>query len=343
MARLLRALVLFQGSPQGLTSAELGERLGVTQRQAQRDIRALEEYAEVPFYRERNRWRVLPEYWLKPIALSLPEAMGLLLSARLMLRFADKADAFTASAYEKLAAVLPESVRQPVVDAAFALRTKASNEVYSRVMAALSNAWAGRRKVAIRYLSGANEERVVWPLFIEPAAMGHSSYLLAWDPAAAGPRVFKVERIRSARTLAETFEVPPGFSVHDHLARAWTIWGGPSPVDVELIFSKSVAARLRETTWHPSQSLQDLAGGRVRMRLQVGSWIELRHWVLGWGEACEVKAPLELRQSVIEAVRALRQTYDIDPPARKGMESEPRHSRRRVRSPRGGQVRPRTG
>ena len=121
MVRLLAELRIFQAVPQGLTTRDLGERMGISQRQAQRDIKALESYLSVPFYIDGNRWVVERNFWLQPLRFSLAEAMGLLLSARLMLRHADHADEFTASAYEKLAAVLPEPIRDTLTEAASGL------------------------------------------------------------------------------------------------------------------------------------------------------------------------------------------------------------------------------
>jgi predicted DNA-binding transcriptional regulator YafY len=311
LLRLLSALRIFQAVPHGLTTAELAERLGVTRRTAQRDIRALEEALHVPFYEEGGRWKVRPEFWLKPIHLSLPEAIGLLLSARLMLRHADKADEFTAAAYEKLAAVLPGAVREAVVDAATRLATKPADATHSRVLATLAQAWAEQKKVRVTYTMTRTFERVLWPLFLEPSPFGHSLYLLAWDEKADAPRAYKIERISAVKMLDEAFEQPQGFRPGDHLASAWGIWGGEGTVDVELLFAASVARRVKETTWHPSQQLAELPDGRVRLKLKVSSWLELRHWVLGWGETCEVIGPPELRQSVRLAVASLARTYGV--------------------------------
>ena len=265
----------------------------------------------VPFYEDDGRWRVRPEFWLRPIHLSLPEALGLLLSARLMLRHADKADDFTAAAYEKLAAVLPGPVRDAVADAAARLANKPADAMQSRILATLAKAWAERRKVRVTYTMARTFERVLWPLFIEPSPFGHSLYLLAWDEKLEAPRAYKIERIGDAHLLAATFEPPEGFRPGDHLAAAGGIWGGEGTVEVELLFAASVARRVKETIWHPSQQLIEVPDGRVRLKLKVAGWLELRHWVLGWGEACEVVAPPELRASVRQAVASLARTYGV--------------------------------
>ncbi|HEY8762105.1 MAG TPA: WYL domain-containing transcriptional regulator [Candidatus Dormibacteraeota bacterium] len=318
MVRLLAELRLFQAVPQGLTTRDLGERMGISQRQAQRDIKALESYLAVPFYMEGNRWVVDRNFWLQPLRFSLPEAMGLLLSARLMLRHADHADEFTASAYEKLAAVLPEPIRDTLAEAAAGLARKPSDGRFTQILGVLGTGWAERRKVRITYTMERTFERVVWPLFLEPSPLGHGIYLLAWDQKLSAVRSYRLERMTDAKLLDETFSPPAGFDAGSHLGQAWGIWSPGDPVEVELLFAPSVARRVQETVWHPSQVLEPLPDGRVRLKLRVSSWLELRHWVLGWGETVEVVGPAELRTSIRNAVASLARVYGTAPaPARR--------------------------
>jgi predicted DNA-binding transcriptional regulator YafY len=333
--RLVHLLRMFQAAPGGLSTRQISDRLGVSQRSVQRDIGALELELQVPFYRANGRLVVREEYWLRPIAFSLQEAIGLLLSARLMLRHADKADAHTAAAYEKLAAVLPEPLRQPLANAAFGLSVKPMNPTYSRVFGVLAMAWAERRQVDIRYQTAPDKTRRIWPLFLEPSWFGHSCYLLAWDPAVRAPRVFKIERILDARARDDRFENPKGFSADEQLKSAWGIWGSSDPVEAELIFQPDVAGRVRETIWHPSQVLEELPEGRIRMTLRIGHWLEIRHWVLGWGGSCEVIRPAELRRAVTDVVGDMARVYGLLAPAEfRRLVAEHEHLVRGVRTQR---------
>ncbi len=309
IVRLLAELRLLQAIPHGLSTRELGERMGISQRQAQRDLKALEGYLGVPFHLEANRWVVDRAFWLQPLRFSLSEAMGLLLSARLMLRHSDHRDEFTASAYEKLAAVLPEPIRDTLVEAAAGIAKKPAEGRHTRVLRELVTGWAERRKVRITYTMERTFERTVWPLFLEPSPLGSGIYLLAWDQKLEAVRSYRVERISDARLLDEVFQPPDGFDAGAYLGQAWGIWSPGEPVEVELIFAPAAARRVKETVWHPSQTLADLPDGRVRLTVQVSSWLEMRHWVLGWGEACEVVGPPELRNSIRATVASLAHTY----------------------------------
>ncbi len=266
--RLINLLRMFQAAPEGLSTRQVAERLGVSQRSVQRDINALGYELHVPFHSSNGRWVVGPQYWLRPT----------------------------------------------LANAAFGLSVKPVNPTYSRVFGALATAWADQRQVDIRYQTAPSKTRRVWPLFLEPSWFGHSCYLLAWDPTARAPRVFKIERILDARIRDEHFENPKGYSVDEQLKSAWGIWGSSDPVEVEVIFQPDVAARVRETIWHPSQVLDELPGGRLRMTLRIGHWLEVRHWVLGWGGSCEVIRPAELRRAIIEAVTEMAKTYGVFAP-----------------------------
>jgi proteasome accessory factor B len=307
-ARLVHELTLLAGRPHGFTTRELAQRMDITQRTAQRDLVALQEIA--PLHQVENRWRLVEGYVLPKVNFTLHEAMALLLAGRLMLRYADRQNLVTTSAFEKLAAVLPEALRTPLMETAEQLSEKPADAGYTKAMVTLTTAWAERRKVAITYASGATSERVVWPLFLEPSAIGHSCYLIAHDEKSKAIRSFKVERIKAIKLLEQRFDPPLGFSVGNHLANAWTIWSSSQPVDVELLFSANVADRVLETNWHPSQVVEKRADGKVRVRLTVASTVEIRHWILGWGDEVEVVKPLELREEMKEVARAMVAIYE---------------------------------
>jgi predicted DNA-binding transcriptional regulator YafY len=311
LIRLMRELALFQAQPRGLTTAQIAERMEISQRQAQRDIAALESEFQVPFVKQVTRWTLIEGYFLPPVNFTLPEAMAMVVGARLMWRYADRANPFAQAAYEKLAAALPTAMKESVMEVADGLRHKPADGLWTKVFAALTTAWAERRKVQIRYRKedGETVERIVWPLFIEPTPAAHSLYLIAHDEKRRSPRVFRMERISSVVVLEERFSPPLGSSLRKMLGHAWGIWTSDHPVEVMLRFTPRVAARVVATTWHVSQEVRELAGGSVELRLVIAEPTEIRPWILGWGKECQVIAPTRLRESIAAEFEEAVSTY----------------------------------
>jgi predicted DNA-binding transcriptional regulator YafY len=307
--RLMRVLALFQAKPHGLTTREIADRLEVSQRTAQRDLLHLQSELHVPFVEVASRWVLPSQFFLAPVSFNVHEGMAMLISARLMLRFADKANLFANAAYEKVAAALPAPVKAPVMETADQLAGRRQDSDYLNLLTALTSAWAERQKIVITYTMDNTFEREVWPLFIEPNPSGHSCYLVAWDPKLNGARNYRLERISAVKVLEDRFDPPLGFSMARYLAHAWGIWTTAQPVDVELRFSAQVAKRVKETTWHESQRVEDLPDGSVRVHLLVSEPTELKHWVLGWGAACEVIAPPSFRSEIASEAAAMADQY----------------------------------
>ena len=93
------------------------------------------------------------------------------------------------------------------------------------------------------------------------------------------------------------------------LGHAWGIWTSDHPVEVLLRFTPRVAARVIATTWHESQQVRELADGGVELKLVIAEPTEIRPWILGWGQECEVVAPVELRESILSELVAAASLY----------------------------------
>jgi predicted DNA-binding transcriptional regulator YafY len=151
----------------------------------------------------------------------------------------------------------------------------------------------------------------VQPYFLEPDAARRSVYLIGFDEPAGAMRTYKVERIRSATLTQDRYELPEDFDPDRWLANSWGIWSsdGTPTVRVRLRFDASVAHRVREAVWHRSQELVELDGGGVELAVTVAGIVEIRPWVLSWGDGVEVLEPPELRDAVAASVRAAAARY----------------------------------
>jgi predicted DNA-binding transcriptional regulator YafY len=317
LARLLSvASILYsRGSGEaGVPVSEIAELTGMTTRTIYRDIRALEEELGVPvFSAGRGRYGIEKKYFLPPLRLSLPEAVVLFLSSRLIARWSDEYDQAVVSAFTKLADLLPQPIARHVAATMLSVGRADPNEPFTRNFANVAQAWADGRVVEFDYEgSGGDRRRArVRPYFLEPDAAGRSVYLIGWDELVEAMRTYKVERIRASTLTADRYEIPGDFDPDRWLAHSWGIWSsdGTAVVEVRLRFAPSVAARVRESIWHRSQRLEELPDGAVLLTLHVAGIVEIRPWVLSWGDAVEVLAPDELRAAVAAAVRGAAARY----------------------------------
>jgi predicted DNA-binding transcriptional regulator YafY len=315
-ARLVRVAALLQGNPDGLRPKEVAERLAMSVRNVYRDLRAIEGELGMPTWAEGGRWGILPGAFLPPLKLTLSEAMAVVLAARLMVRYADKYDPDLASAFEKLAAALPDTLREYVGRSLDVLQDAPLDAGFIEHVRQLTRAWADRRVVDIEYEGAAYEgrpgersRRMVRPLLIEPSLQTHALYLIGWDEDRDAMRTFKIERIRDVRITTRSFEPPEEATLERDLRRGWDIIADQPAVEVVLRFSPAVADRVLETTWHPLQRTERTPDGGLVWSSTVSGVIEIRLWILSWGEDVEVLDPAELRAQVGGILRRAAERY----------------------------------
>ncbi|HEX6139675.1 MAG TPA: WYL domain-containing protein [Candidatus Limnocylindria bacterium] len=318
LARLLSvASILYsRGSGDaGVAVSDIADLTGMTTRTIYRDIRALEDELGVPVFQAgRGRYGIERKYFLPPLRLSLPEAVVLFLASRLIARWSDEYDQAVVSAFTKLADLLPQPIARHVAATMLSVGRADPNEPFTRNFAHVAQAWADGRVVEFDYeppSGGEKRHARVRPYFLEPDAAGRSVYLIGLDETVGKLRTFKVERIRSSTLTADRYEIPEDFDPDRWLAHSWGIWSseGTAVADVRLRFDASVAHRVRESIWHRSQELRELDDGRVELRVQVAGIVEIRPWILSWGDAVEVLEPPELREVVATAVRNAAARY----------------------------------
>ena len=317
-ARLNRIIRLLQGNKAGLRAEEIARRTGVSKRTAYRDLQAIGGELDVPLWEFGDGRYGIDEQqaFLPPLKLTTAEAMAVVLSARLLVRYADKYDPALASAFEKLEAVLPAQLRAHVERTLADLSTAPRDERFSTHLGVLTRAWAERRVATIDYAPAAYDHgstprrATVRPYLIEPSLQTHALYLIGYVEGRGALRTFKIERIRDAALTPRTFEVPEDDPTLTALRGAWDIIADQPATRVVLRFAPGVAARVRETRWHPSQVLEPEGDGSLRWEATVSGIIEIRLWILGWGADVEVLEPAELRADVAATLRSALNRYE---------------------------------
>jgi len=317
LARLTRLVSILQAHPEGIRTADIAGRVGMSVRTVYRDLTALQEELRLPVWGEDGVWGIDDEKaFLPPLKLTQQEAMAVVLSARLMVRYADKYDPDLAAAFEKLERGLPSPLAEHVERTLDGLSKAPRDDRFSAHVRLLTKAWAERRVVEIDYApahyeGGAAPRRaLVRPYLLEPSLQTHALYLIGFDEARDAIRTFKIERIRTAALTPRTFEPPDPADTTSALRAAWDIIADQPPVEIVLRFVPAVASRVLEATWHPTQTVAPEADGSLVWRATVSGTIEIRLWILSWGDDVEVVEPAALREDVAGTHRRALARYD---------------------------------
>jgi proteasome accessory factor C len=263
--RILSVLPWVAESP-GVTVAALADRFGMDEATLRDDLSLV--FVEVgvhPFtpdtmidvlYDGDQVSVHLGEYFRRPLRLTHDEGLRLLASARAV-QEGPYPDDLLDGAIAKLAAALGagDAVEVRLGDAD------------PDVLRLLGEAVTARRRVRLDYVSfGRDErsEREVDPWRLVPHE-GHW-YLQAWCHAAAGERMFRVDRVHDAAVLDEPVATTPA----PDDGTDWDLGGGPR---VELLLPPDAAWVAEE---YPATEVAERPDGRIRVVLAVGAtpWLE---------------------------------------------------------------------
>jgi len=314
-ARLLRTLKYVEGAGEGgIRPEDLARLLGVSRRTAYRDLKALELEVDVPIWNEHGRWGVSNTGLLPSLRFSRDEALSLVLAARLLAKFSTGYDPEFGGALTKLGSMLEEPLRSTVERTVAQIAELNADAAAQARLRQITTAWVGSRIVEFEYAAawsnpGTTRIARVRPYLVEPSAATLATYLIGYDETRNALRTFRVDRISGIRVSSETFAPPSDVDLERTLSAAWDIVADQPLEEVVVRFSPAAAARVRETRWHPSQSISDEPGGGLLWRGRVSGTSEIRGWVLGWGDGAEVIRPQSLRDDIARTYAAAAARY----------------------------------
>jgi predicted DNA-binding transcriptional regulator YafY len=317
MMRVQFIAILLGCSKYGMTAGELASQCGVSKRTIYRDFEALESVG-MPVYNEGPRYLLVPGSTLPAIMFTAPEAMAVFMAARLLLQQSSVYNQYIATTFAKLAGVVPSPLREEMLKTLEWMRRRRADETAVMVLNIVSQCWIERRQVRIRYRSLGGEtyeERTIEPYFIQPSALEHAIYIIAYCHLRADLRVFRLDRIAGATALESTYLIPEGFDANEFLNSFWSITATGKPRTVRLWFHPHVARIAAETVWHTSQTTAAQTNGAAIVTIKVALTRDLVAFVLGWSDMVKVLAPRDLQVRVAGAARRVQQMYsEAGPP-----------------------------
>jgi len=313
-ARLLKVEHLLYQNPKGLTVQEIADFCDVGKRTAYRDLKALEsEPYIIPISQDGIRRSIGEGYLLPPVRFTPLEALNIFLAARLMLGCSRRYDPHFDSVFTKLNSIVTPPLRDEIQKTLDWMRQQSYSEKYLRILSTLVEAWLSRSQVKISYWeleADRAAERIIDPYFIEPSAIGHSVYVIAYCHTTSKLLRFKIERIMAIEATSVTYVIPPDFDASAYFGSSWGIVVEDEVKTIRLKFVPELARIMVETRYHPSQMVEMQRDGSLIMTLRVGNTVELYSWVMGWGEKVEVLEPKKLRKEIIRSAKAMLGAYN---------------------------------
>lgn len=301
-----------------VTIDDLAQKTGVTTRTIRRDLEALQS-AGFPLYDETHDGR---KFWtleqkafrrLDDTGFTLAELSALYFSRTLVECLSGTPfERDVRSAFDKLASALTPGMKQfldrmPLVMQAKAEPGAQAATPRTKEVAQLVEATMQHRRVTMRYHSFSSNREKTYVFEPYRLLFGQGGlYVIGMVPEYGELRTFAVDRIGQLSLTEERFE--PLELPDDAFAHSLGVNQG-TPERIEITFAPKIARYVRERVWHPSQAIEDLDDGSVRVTLHVVNDWALKSWILGFGALAIVTAPPGLAAEIAQELQRARGGY----------------------------------
>ena len=325
LIKLLKALEILS-NPEGTTIEQMASRLEVNRRSVYRLLEVIEGlgfpiYDEnIPLEREK-RWKLeetylkkLPNMRVPDINLSLSEIISLyLLRSEASLLKGTDLEKHTHSAFGKFSMFLPGDALEKL-DRIKALFVSASRFMkdYSgkeELVEQLMDAIMKKETCDIGYHSFHDDK--LKNFRIDPLHFFENNgglYILVNTSTYGDIRTLAVERIQNIKRTGESFQYPEGFDPEALLESAFDMVYG-DPVKVRIWFSPDQVRYVKERKWSKNQEIVDQEDGSIILSMETSGWWDVKRWVLSYGSTAEVLEPEDLREEILDELRAAQDCY----------------------------------
>ena len=125
-------------------------------------------------------------------------------------------------------------------------------------------------------------------------------------------RTFSLARMEKVEMLRDEFRIPATFDFTRLTGSHFGVHWSDREYQVRIRFEREVAGYVRERCWHPSQRIDEYPDGSLTLSLTVNHLLELKRWVLSWGEMARVLSPPELARDIAASAAGMARHYEKD-------------------------------
>lgn len=320
LVRQWKILRILQASKQGVSVANMSEKVQHSKRGIYRDLSTLLSCG-FPLYSEKTDngtvWKHLDVNKFNfTLPINLTELMALHLGKDVLRVF--QGTVFyesMVSFFDKVKSALPPNAGEYLAELSRTINAGFSSfknyDAVRDVINNISDAATGQNRVEIVYVAASTKletVRKVDPYHIW--VMDARLYLIGHCHLRNSARTFAMDRIRKVTVLSEKFERRADSCVVDQKDSAFRVMSG-EPETVRIRISSSAAYTVRERQWHASQQTRELKNGSVIVTFKVPINYEIISWILGYGAGAVVIEPVSLRARIIEEIKNSLKRYDV--------------------------------
>lgn len=315
----LQEIIDNPGMKRQITKRYLADKLEVSEKTIQRDLRRLEELynVDLDFSRENNTLYIDNELGSTTTLYFNPDDLFLLFFGGLVVEQYSDTPLFNNlhKAMERLSSTLNTGdIPVTLTNLQQALTVKPApprtvdNRTFRTVLAGLT----GKSSLQITYHPPGRKpsRREIHPYHL--VAHSGDSYLLAWCTKRKAARIFALSRIEQVEQLHKPFELNPEVDLDGWLEDSFGIFYSSGTVkaqQIKLRFSSRQAPYVSEREWFSGQKLKQNKDGSLELSFKVKHLYEVTRWILSWGKDVTVLEPAQLQSAVKEELRKALNNY----------------------------------
>ena len=174
-------------------------------------------------------------------------------------------------------------------------KQKSNYKIDLEVLERLTEAIRSSFKVKLKYTkNGETTQRTLLPLGL---VSKDKTYLIARKDNDPEERIatYSLHKISDVHVMYQTFD-RKGFDLKEYSNRSFGVWQDETPMDVELLFDKSVAEDVVCYKFHPSQKFINQKDGSVKVKFTAGGKREIIWHLFTWGDKVKIIAPKSLKE-----------------------------------------------
>ena len=173
-------------------------------------------------------------------------------------------------------------------------KQKSNYKIDLDVLNRLTDGIRGAYKVKLKYTkNGETTQRTLLPLGL---VSKDKTYLIARKDGDSEEKIatYSLHKISDVHVTSQPFD-RKNFDLQEYSNRSFGIWQDEQPMEVELLFDKTVAEDVVCYKFHPTQKFTKQKDGSVKVQFTAGGKREIIWHLFTWGNTVKILSPKELK------------------------------------------------